>query len=84
MAFLAAATDGSDGSTDAAGAVVDGRTVAELQAKGVDVDDALRRFDSHPALGSIGARIETGPTDTNVTDLHLLAVEGRTAARKKK
>jgi glycerate 2-kinase len=84
MAFLAAATDGSDGSTDAAGAVVDGRTVAELQAKGLDVDDALRRFDSHPALGSIGARIETGPTDTNVTDLHLLAVEGRTAARKKK
>jgi glycerate 2-kinase len=84
MAFLAAATDGSDGPTDAAGGVVDGRSVSALKDVGVDVDDALRRYDSFPALGKIGARLETGPTDTNVTDLHLLAVEGRTAARRKK
>jgi glycerate 2-kinase len=84
MAFLAGATDGSDGPTDAAGGVVDGRSVSALKDVGVDVDDALRRYDSFPALGKIGARLETGPTDTNVTDLHLLAVEGRTAARRKK
>ena len=84
MAFVAAATDGSDGPTDAAGGVVDGRSVTQMQAAGLDVDESIRRFDSYDALGKVGARLETGPTDTNVTDLHLLAVEGRTAPRRKK
>lgn len=84
MAFLAAGTDGTDGPTDAAGGLVDGNTIAELEAKKVDVADAIRRYDSYTALGKIDARIETGPTDTNVTDLHLLAVEGKTSGRKKK
>jgi hydroxypyruvate reductase len=84
MAFLSAGTDGTDGPTEAAGGLVDGNTIADLESKKVDVPDAIKRFDSYNALGKIDARIETGPTDTNVTDLHLLAVEGKTAGRKKK
>ncbi|MCB9655910.1 MAG: DUF4147 domain-containing protein [Deltaproteobacteria bacterium] len=84
MAFLSAGTDGTDGLTEAAGGIVDGNTMKEAEAAQVDIADALTRFDSNTALGKIGARLETGPTDTNVTDLHLLAVEGKTAARRKK
>ena len=84
MAFLAAGTDGTDGPTNAAGGIVDGHSVAALEAAGVDIDDALKTYRSYDALGTADLRLETGPTDTNVTDLHLLAVEGKTTARKKK
>jgi glycerate-2-kinase len=84
MAFLSAGTDGTDGHTPAAGGIVDGTTVAQLEEAKADVEDALARYDSFTALGKIEARIETGPTDTNVTDLHLLAVEGRSSAARKK
>ena len=80
MAFLAAGTDGTDGPTSAAGGIVDGSTIAEMEGNGVQVDASLARFDSHNALGKSDARMETGPTDTNVTDLHLLAVEGKTSS----
>ena len=84
MAFLSAATDGTDGPTNAAGGLVDGNSVADLEAKKVDITDAIKRYDSFTALGKIDARLETGPTDTNVTDLHLLAVEGKTSGRIRK
>ena len=84
MAFLAAGTDGTDGPTSAAGGIVDGHSVSALQEAGVDVDSALDTYQSYDALGAADLRLETGPTDTNVTDLHLLAVEGKTTARKKK
>jgi glycerate 2-kinase len=84
MAFLSAGTDGTDGHTPAAGGIVDGNTVSQLEENKVDVEDALARYDSYTALGKIEARLETGPTDTNVTDLHLLAVEGRSSAARKK
>ncbi len=82
MAFLSAGTDGTDGTTPAAGGIVDGATVEELAKVGLDAADVTRRFDSYEALGRVNARLETGPTDTNVADLHLLAVEGRTPGRK--
>jgi len=84
MAFLSAGTDGTDGPTDAAGGIVDGQTVAALAAKGIDIKDAIGRFDSYVALDAAGSRLSTGPTDTNVTDLHLLAVEGKTSSGRKK
>ncbi|MBI4816497.1 MAG: DUF4147 domain-containing protein [Deltaproteobacteria bacterium] len=84
MAFLSAGTDGTDGHTNAAGGVVDGNTIAELKAAGRDPDADLARYDSYESLSAAGARIETGPTDTNVTDLHLLAVEGRSLIRRKR
>src|SRR5262249_48225450 len=46
MAFLSAGTDGTDGHTPAAGGVVDGSTVSQLEETKVDVEDALGRYDS--------------------------------------
>lgn len=84
MAFLSAGTDGTDGPTTAAGGIVDGTTFEALNAAGVDVDASIANHDSYNALGKVEeVRLETGPTDTNVTDLHLLAVEGKSSGRKK-
>ncbi len=63
--LLAAGTDGRDGETDAAGALVDGTTWARVP----DGDAALRHHDSHTALDAAGALIRTGPTGTNVMDM---------------
>lgn len=68
-AILAAGTDGRDGPTDAAGAIVDQTTFASLRGKGVDADDALRQHDAYNALDKAGALFRTGPTGTNVMDL---------------
>ncbi|HJL41531.1 MAG TPA: DUF4147 domain-containing protein [Myxococcales bacterium LLY-WYZ-16_1] len=84
MAFLAAGTDGTDGPTEAAGGVVDGFSIEQMRGAGVDVDGSIERYDSHKALAAVNALLETGATHTNVTDLHLLAVEGKTNLRKKK
>lgn len=71
-AFLSFGTDGIDGPTDAAGAMVDGTTAARLRAAGVDPVAALDDNDSHPALDAVGALIRCGPTGTNVADLWLV------------
>jgi hydroxypyruvate reductase len=68
-ALLAAGTDGRDGPTDAAGAVVDGRTWLELQQAGADPLRALARHDAYPALDAADALLRTGPTGTNVADV---------------
>jgi len=67
--ILAAGTDGIDGSTDAAGAVVDPGTVARARAAGVDLAASLANNDSGPALAATGDAIRTGPTGTNVCDV---------------
>jgi glycerate-2-kinase len=67
-------TDGTDGPTDAAGAVVDGHTVARAQRFSVDLAGALKRHDIYPALKKLHQLIITGPTGTNVNDLYLLLV----------
>lgn len=67
---LALATDGEDGPTRAAGALVDGTTWEAIRRAGIDPDVALARHDSHPALAAVpGTLLETGPTGTNVGDL---------------
>lgn len=63
---IAFSTDGRDGPTDAAGAVVDGGTWDEIAASGIDPEAALRKHDSHTALDRVGVLIRTGPTGTNV------------------
>jgi glycerate 2-kinase len=75
VTLLAAGTDGSDGPTDAAGACVDGATVARGAARGLDAQAALARHDSHPYLAAEGGLLRTGPTGTNVMDLVLVRVE---------
>jgi hydroxypyruvate reductase len=66
------ATDGTDGPTDAAGAIVTGSMVAQAQELGLDIQAALQRNDAYPLLGALDALIRTGPTGTNVCDLALV------------
>jgi hydroxypyruvate reductase len=63
-------TDGRDGGTDVAGAIVDGETVDDTDA----ARDALARNDALPFLRERGALLETGPTGTNVNDLRVAVV----------
>ena len=71
---MAIGTDGTDGPTDAAGAVIDGNTVARAQRLSVDLKGALKRHNTYPALKRLHQLIITGPTGTNVNDLYLLLV----------
>ena len=68
-ALLAAGTDGRDGPTDAAGAVVDGATHAAMVGVGVDPDAALNGHDAYTALDAAHALFRPGLTGTNVMDL---------------
>lgn len=66
LCIVAFSTDGIDGPTDAAGAIVTSRTVPRLRDAGIEPHDALHRHDSHAALARADALIRTGPTGTNV------------------
>jgi glycerate-2-kinase len=70
-ALLAAGTDGRDGPTDAAGAYVDGGSIARGRALGLDAHAALADNDSHGFFALEGGLLRTGPTRTNVMDLVL-------------
>ena len=70
----AVATDGTDGPTDAAGALVSGETSSRAKAMGLDLNAALSRNDSYRALKRLNCHITTGPTGTNVNDLYLAFV----------
>jgi len=69
LLILAAGTDGTDGPTSDAGAIVDAGTVARAELAGVDVERAWRQFDSGPALEAAEDLVHTGPTGTNVGDI---------------
>ena len=73
MRFVALGSDGSDGPTDAAGAEVTGESWAAMTAVG-DPDDSLAHANAYPLLDAAGLLIRTGPTGTNLCDLHILAV----------
>ncbi len=73
VVFSSLGTDGIDGATPAAGAIVDGRTAADARARGVDLRRALERNDSHPVLSALGATVVRGDTGTNVGDLWMVA-----------
>lgn len=70
--LLAGGTDGIDGLSDNAGAVVDTTTVARLEDSGIDPRAALADNDCSRALETIGDAIRTGPTGTNVCDVTLV------------
>jgi hydroxypyruvate reductase len=72
--ILAAGTDGTDGPSDAAGAIIDGASAARARAQGVDPATRLADNDSFPVLRASGDLIVTGPTNTNLLDLYLLLV----------
>jgi glycerate 2-kinase len=72
---LSGGTDGTDGPTDAAGAVVDGDTVERGRGLGMDARRHLDNNDAYPFFQPLDALLMTGPTLTNVMDLRLVMVE---------
>lgn len=70
--LLSLATDGDDGPTDAAGAVVTGQTQARAKAAGLDADKYLARNDSYAYFNSLGDLLKPGYSGTNVNDLIFL------------
>ena len=72
ITVLSAGTDGIDGNSPAAGAVVDGSTVERAQKLGWKVRSVLEKFDAYPLLQALGDAIETGSTGNNLRDLRIL------------
>ena len=75
VVIAAVGTDGIDGNSTAAGAIVDAGTIARAREAGLDPRAALAANDSHSLLTHLGALIETGPTGTNVGDLFVAIIE---------
>ena len=67
--ILSAGTDGSDGPTTAAGAVADGKTINRSK---LDARQALAAHDSNCFFAALDDLVVTGPTGTNVMDIHLI------------
>ncbi len=74
VVVLSAGTDGTDGPTDAAGAVADGTSVSRARDRGLDPGQYLRENDSYHFFEALDDLIVTGPTRTNVMDLRLVLV----------
>jgi glycerate-2-kinase len=72
---LSAGTDGNDGPTDAAGAVVDSDTFRYALSENIDPAKFLSEFDSYHFFKKAGGHIITGPTMTNVMDIIIVIVE---------
>ena len=72
--ILSGGTDGTDGPTDAAGAIADGLTIQRAREKGLDAQRYLENNDSYHFFQPLGDLIVTGPTKTNVMDFRLVLV----------
>jgi glycerate 2-kinase len=74
ITFLSAGTDGGDGPTDSAGAIVDGDTVLKGRANGIDPEIFLQNNDSYNYFKKTDDLLITGPTGTNVMDLQIALI----------
>jgi hydroxypyruvate reductase len=72
IVVLSAGTDGIDGNSPAAGAVVDGTTLERARAEGLDCAQALARFNAYPVFQQLGDAVVTGPSGNNLRDLRVL------------
>jgi hydroxypyruvate reductase len=72
IALMTLATDGGDGPTNAAGAVVTGETLARARSLGLDPADYLARNDAYHFFEKLGDLLKPGPTQTNVNDLAVI------------
>ncbi len=70
--LLSAGTDGTDGPTEAAGAIVDGQTVSRARASGLDPDQYLKDNDSYHFFKKLDELFISGPTRTNVMDIQIM------------
>ena len=75
IVILSGGTDGEDGPTDAAGAIVDAQVMAAAAQRGLDPADHLRRNDAYHFFAPLDALIRTGPTGTNVGDVRVVLVD---------
>ena len=75
FAALCAGTDGIDGNSPAAGAIVDNNTIQRAHAIGLDPEDFLKRSDAYSFFVALGDAITTGATGTNVRDIRILLAE---------
>ena len=71
---LSGGTDGTDGPTDAAGAVVDGGSVARATQQGLNARTYLDANNSYHFFEETGELLKTGPTNTNVMDIRIVLV----------
>lgn len=69
---LCAGTDGTDGPTDAAGAIATGKSIARAARRGLDPAKYLANNDSYTFFSKLGDLVKTGPTGTNVMDIEIL------------
>jgi glycerate-2-kinase len=74
ITFLSAGTDGTDGPTDAAGAIVDGETIKKAKAVGLNPEEYLSNNDSYNFFRKIDNLFITGPTGTNVMDIQIVII----------
>jgi hydroxypyruvate reductase len=72
ITVLSAGSDGIDGNSSAAGAIVDGTTVARAKNRGLKPEAYLARFDAYSFFESLGDAVMTGPTGNNLRDLRVL------------
>ncbi len=67
-------SDGTDGPTDAAGGIVDGKTQENLKNAGINISEVLKNNDAYNALKKVDALLMTGPTGTNVNDVAIALI----------
>jgi len=75
FSFLSAGTDGIDGNSNAAGAVVDTHSLALAKTQGLDIKTYLKENDSYHFFKKLDSLVMTGPTGTNVMDIAILIKE---------
>ena len=76
LVLLSAGTDGIDGNSDAAGAVIDKSSYEKAKKLNLDIEEYLKNNDSYSFFKQTGDLIITGPTGTNVMDISILIVGG--------
>jgi hydroxypyruvate reductase len=81
IVVLSAGSDGIDGNSRAAGAIVDGTTVERARARGLDVKVHLEAFNANPFFEGLGDVIVTGPTGNNLRDIRILLGSAGRAGR---
>jgi len=74
VVFLSGASDGTDGPTEVAGAIVDGNTVSEALKAGISAKTYLENYDSYNFFARAGGHLKPGPTFTNVNDIILILI----------
>jgi len=75
VVLLSGGTDGTDGPTDASGAIADHTTVTRARSMGLDPKAHLENNDAHPFFKKLGDLLITGPTHTNVMDVRIILVD---------